>query len=667
MKTAPSPLPPPDRGPARHATSSIALLALIAALPYLNTLLNAFVYDDNTQVMNNPFIQSFGHLREIFTTTVWSYVGAQGLTNYYRPMMTLGYLICYQLFGPLAYGFHLANVLLHAAIVGLLFAVTRRLFPQPPVAFVTASLFALHPVHTESVDWIAAVTDLELTLFYLLTFWFFLDLARPAGRRSERALSAMTASFVLALLSKEQALTLPALATLYEHFYRSDRAETTFGQKVSRYGVLWLLAAADLLFRVRFLGAIAPVTQLPGLTWPQAILSAVALAGQYVIKFLWPVHLSAFYGFHLSASPLDARFLRGFLILGALVTLFFFLGRPRGQAATLDDGRRLASFGILWFLGTLAPVLNARWMAANVFAERYLYLPSVGFCWLLAWPAARLWAWAGRAGGQPRAFRARRYRAAFGTGFAILLGLGAVRIVTRNRDWRNDVTLYRRTLAAEPNAYPIRNNLGTVYWREGDAAAAEREWREAVRLAPNNAIILNNLALLLSHQKRYDDAVALYQRAMRLKPKYTDPHLNLGITYRELGQPAAAELQLRVATILSPLNASAHRELAKLYLDEKKTALAREEYETSLRCEPHSAAFDGLGDIELALGERAKAEDAFRHALELNRFDSHARFALGALYAAEGRTASARAQYEAGLETDPRNPEALAALKKLKP
>src|SRR5271167_625183 len=138
-------------GPASDfSTARLVLVLVLGALaPYANTLLNGFVYDDNTQVMNNPYIQNFHHLREIFTTTVWSYIGTQGVTNYYRPMMTAGYLVCYRMFGPLAYGFHLANVLLHAAVVCALFFAAWSLLERRDAAFASALIFALHPIHSE--------------------------------------------------------------------------------------------------------------------------------------------------------------------------------------------------------------------------------------------------------------------------------------------------------------------------------------------------------------------------------------------------------------------------------------------------------------------------------------------------------------------------------------
>ncbi len=164
-------------------TTRMVLLFLLAVLPYLNTLRNGFVYDDESQVLHNPYIRDFGHLREIFTTEVLSYQGIGSAPNYYRPLMNFGYLLCFRLFGPKAYGFHLVNLLLHGLVVVLLFAVTKRMFRNSTVAFVAAGLFALHPIHTESVDWIAAVTDLELTFFYLLTFRLYLGLDRAKPSR----------------------------------------------------------------------------------------------------------------------------------------------------------------------------------------------------------------------------------------------------------------------------------------------------------------------------------------------------------------------------------------------------------------------------------------------------------------------------------------------------
>ena len=637
-----------DRSRALLVTGLVAF----ATLPYLNTLLNGFVYDDHTQVTNNPYLQNLHHLKEIFTTTVWSYVGVQGVTNYYRPMMTLGYLACYRIFGPLAYGFHLASLLLHAFIVCLLFVLTERLAGDRVWAFAAAALFALHPVHVESVAWIAAVTDLELTLFYLVTFSLFLGVARPGGKRSEGTLAAMLVAFILALLSKEQAMTLPALATVYEHFYRADRHDTRAAQKLARYGPLWLLAVAYVLFRIRFLGALAPVNQMRAIEPRQVVLSALALIGQYLGKLLWPVRLCAFYVFHRNTSLWEPRVAAGLLSMAALAVLFVVLWRSR------DPRLHLASFGIIWFFATLAPVLNVHWMAANVFAERYLYLPSVGFCWLVGLAAARLWA-----GAAARTVR-RQVLAVVGI---VLAALCAARIVIRNRDWSNDIVLYASTLRLSPDAYPILNNLGTVYWQDGDVDKAEAAWRRALALNGNNAIVLNNLGLVASRRKQYDQAVDFFKRAMKLKPNYTDPHLNLGVTYRQMNLGGPAETQLHAAVTLSPLNQRARNELGQLLLEEGRLAEAEEEFRASARSEPNIVAYDSLGGLELRRGDSQSAERDFRAALALDEFDSQAHFGLGRLYAARGRKVEALKQYQAGLGSDPTNVEARAAVRELRP
>src|SRR6202790_1990771 len=353
-------------------------LSFLAFLPYANTLLNSFVYDDYFQIVENPYVHSFRYLREIFGTTVWSFQGAQGVTNYYRPLMSFGYLLFYQIAGAVPFSFHLANILLNVVVVLLVFSVVRRISGER-VGLIAAGLFALHPLHTESVAWVAGVTDLELAVFYLLTFLVYLRHSEPGKGYGGRA--ALYASFVLALLSKEQAMTLPVLLTLFEHFYRDDRATTTLREKMSRYGPLWGIAGLYLVARGILLGGVASIVSRPGLSWYEVVLSGVSLLGTYLAKLIWPAHLSAYYVFHKSSHLTDRNVLLALLGLAFCGTLFALLCRRA----------RLFSFALILILLPLGPVLNPKWMPASVFSERYLYLPSVGFCWLLAWAVVTLW------------------------------------------------------------------------------------------------------------------------------------------------------------------------------------------------------------------------------------------------------------------------------------
>ncbi len=629
----------------------ITALVACATLPYLNILVNGFVYDDDNQVVNNPYVRSFRYLKEIFTSNVWSFWSTHAVSNYYRPMMTLGYLVCYKLFGMRAYGFHLVSLLLHVLTVCLVFVLAERLSGDRVWAFVAGALFALHPIHTESVDWIAAVTDLELTFFYLLAFGFFLAVARPGGGRSGRTLAAMVFAFVLALLSKEQAMTLPALATVYEHFYREDRSETSASQKLARHGVLWLVGVAYVLFRMHVFGALAPAKNLPYLTPQGIVLSAVALVGQYVGKLFWPMRLCAFYVFHASKSVFDLRVLAGLVVLLTLAALFFVCWRSR------ERNVRFASFGIMWFFATLAPVLNAHWVAANVFTERYLYLPSVGVAWLVGLGASKLWS---RAAPRP----AQR-RALVLAGFAVG-GLFAARIVIRNRDWNNDIVLYTRTLELSPDAYIILNNLGTVYWHEGAWDKAESVWRGILARDPNNVEALNNMGLVAGRRKQYSEAAGFFARAIELKPSLSDSHRNMGTMYRLMGMAGPAEFQLRMALALSPLDCRALNELGRLLLEEGRVSEAEDQFRASVRNEPNVLGYDFLGEIDIRRGAVEAAERDFRAALSLEKSDSNAHFGLGFLYKAAGRNAEALSQYQAGLVKDPTNPQARAAVQELR-
>lgn len=646
-----SPQPFRAEGPRRWSEITLSsVLILFSVLPYSNTLLNGFISDDITQILDNPYILSFRHLGKIFTTTVWSYVGNGGYTNYYRPLMTFGYLLCFQVFGPEPYGYHLANILLHAGVVCILYLVTKRMFASRAFAFVAAGLFALHPMHSESVNWIAAVTDLEVTLFFLLTFWFFLGVPRPEGRRSEWAILATAASYVLTIFAKEQALMLPALATVYEHFYRQDRNETTFLQKVSRYAVLWLISVAYILFRMRMFGSFAPIIGHADVTRYEAFLSGFGLVGQYIKELFWPVRLCAYYPFHASTTLMDPRVYGGIAAMAGCAGVFAFLWRRERQV----------SFGMVWLFATLAPVLNVRMLASDsVFAERYIYLPSVGFCWLVAFAGIQMW--------NRVADRKKIWRWSLAGAAGIIAVLFALRIVTRNRDWRNEVVFYTTTLAAAPDAVFIHNNLGGIYWNRDEVDAAEREWRTALELAPDSPTLLNNLGLVYEKRNQYPKAIEYFKDSIRAKPVFPDPHLNLGILYHKMGSRTEAELQYRAAMDLAPLNVHIRNRLGSLYLEEGRIQEAEKQFTTSASIAPNVVAYDALGEILMERGAIGPAAELFQRSLGLNARDTRARMNLARIFEAGGRKLDALGQYQAILKYDPGNDDAKSALQRTLP
>jgi Flp pilus assembly protein TadD len=297
-------------------------------------------------------------------------------------------------------------------------------------------------------------------------------------------------------------------------------------------------------------------------------------------------------------------------------------------------------------------------MGSYVLADRYFYLPSVGFCLVAGWAGAALW--------QAASGRQNTWRWGVAAVAGIVMALCVLRIVTRIPDWQDDVTLISRALVAEPDEFILHDALGDAYWMRGEEAQAEPEWKETLRLRPNFVRAVNALGALCAKQGRFDEAGAYLQRAILLDPNDADAHLNLGAVYAQTGKMDQAEQQFLIAISISPLNFAAHNVLGKLNFDSGRLKEAEEQFRESLQVEPNLAAFDHLGYIYAQWGDQDRAEAAFKSALAMNGADSHAHYHLGLLYAATGRNAQAVAELQAALAADPNNSEILSALKKLR-
>jgi len=313
---------------------------------------------------------------------------------------------------------------------------------------------------------------------------------------------------------------------------------------------------------------------------------------------------------------------------------------------------------VVWLAVTLAPVLNANWLADNVFTERNLYLPSVGFCWMLAWGWTRLLAWSA-----PFRFPWRWLLAAV---LGVIASCCVARIVTRNRDWRDDMSLYTRTLAASPGAYYMHNNLGEVYWKKGDFKSAEREWTEALRLGPNAAVVLENLAMLNLTRRNYEEAVGYSLRALALDPNDSEAHIDLGAAYREMGNVQEAEVQMRRAVALAPFDVKARANLGELYLSQQRLPEAEEQFRRLVAIQPDSRGYLGLGMVRWHRGDAKEAERCFKESASLDPSIPQPHIMLGLLYLELGRNAEGESELRKALERDPANKATLSALHRLK-
>jgi Flp pilus assembly protein TadD len=612
----------------------LAALMVLGVAPYFSTLGNSFVYDDDFQVLQNPYIRNFHHVKQIVTSSVWSFRYTKIPTNYYRPLMQVQYLLLYQIYGPLAYVFHLGNVLLNVLVVILMFLVTRRLFRSEAIGFLAAAIFALHPIHTEAVAWVAAVSDLQLGVFLLLSFWFFLNLADWRRKRWWTQPMACLC-FLLALLSKEPAIAFPIIAAAYQHFFAEDRTQTTRSEKIRRYAPIWIVAAIYLTARIGFMGSLIPRLQRPRLPWSQAILSSVTLAGDYLNKLVWPVKLSALYSFVPTTSWRDPGFIAGAAWLVGIAFLFVLLWKRN----------RMVAFGLVWMMPILAPALNARWMAANVFAERYLYVPSIGFCWLIAAGIMAVW----NAGGIKQRVWAR---AAVAATVVALAGLMTWLILVRNPDWHDDISFFGAAVRQNPNNANAHSDLGSAYWNMSRHAEALTEWHTALACDPNNVFALDNLGMVAVSEGRFTDAEPLLRHGVKANANNAEGHVGLAQALAGLGRTAEAQREFQTAIEISRFDYDSYNRFAKFYTGLGRLQDAERQYETSLEIMVNSEALDGIGDLALQRGDLTSAEKYFREAADFDSFDHHAHFELTILYAQSGRQAEAEREYGLGQQTD---------------
>ncbi len=625
---------------------SVALLFLLAIGCSLNTLWNTFVYDDELQILQNPYIKSWHYLPEIFTTTVWSFIGAAGASNYYRPLMTLTFLGLWKVFGALPIGFHLFNILVNAVVVACVFYAGRGLLKNKWAALIAAILFAIHPVHTEAVNWVAAVADLEATLFFLVAFYLYAKEPGPDWKRQMLVMMCL----LLALLAKEPALMLVPVLVYYEHFVREGIGRTAFATKVKRYLPVCIAGGGYMLLRIALLGKLAPVLQHAQITWPQAIYSAFALVSQYTKLLLWPSPLSAFHVFHPSSSLNERSVILGAGIVAACAGFILLLHKKWPVAA----------FCVVWIGVTLAPVLNARWMASNVLTERYLFLPSVGFCWLVGMLGKEGW----NRLGECAEVRTPLRMALCAVGIALAV-LGAARTWARNEIWHDDLTLYSKTVETDPDSYVMRMNLGVTYFGTHDFPASERELKRALELKSDSANVLNALGCLYLEEGRLDESEKTFQSAIGFKPNWTDSHFNYGRLLKKMRKDDEALAEFRTAVEVGPVNASARLYLAQELEARGKVGEAEAEYQNSIQLAPSLTAQQNLVDILLRTGRENVAEPMLQQIAKEYPFDSTTHLKLARVLEKEGKLEEARREYQGTLVTDPANAEAQGAVKRL--
>jgi tetratricopeptide (TPR) repeat protein len=618
------PVERPQSFQAFTVTERLALAALAAAtvLAYSPAWFGAPVWDDNAH-MTAPALRELDGLRRI-----WFDLGA---TQQYYPVTHSLFWILQRLWGDHTLGYHLVSIGLHAASACVLGVILRRL--SVPGAFVAAALFALHPVHVESVAWISEIKNTLSGLLYLLAALMYLSF-HQSRRGADYAAAAIL--FVLALFAKSVTATLPA-ALLVVIWWQRGRLSWTLD--VRPILPLLLLGVAGGLTTAwverEHVGATGEVFDLSS---AQRVLLAGRACWFYLGKLVWPADLAFIYPrWDISAtSPAAYAYLAA--ALAVLGVLWWLRRRTRGPLAAA-----------LFFVGTLVPALgffDVYPFRYSFVADHFQYLASIGPLVLAAALVAT----------------AVQHRRPLELAAAAALGLVLATLTVRQSSAYVDAeTLYRRTLATNPACWLCLNNLAMMHLDRGGAPADSlAQVEQALALNPRIGEVHDNRGILLRMTGRREEALEAHRAAVRLAPDMPRAHYNLGVELQAAGRPQEALTHYQTAAQLLPSFAQAHNAAAVLLQGMGRTDAAIGHITAALAARPEDpAAHDNLGTAYASRGDFERAIAEYRTALRLDPSHPSARNNLATALASSGRLREAIGEYEEAVRRSPDHVQAL--------
>ncbi|HET7212908.1 MAG TPA: tetratricopeptide repeat protein [Terriglobia bacterium] len=579
---------------AKHRLLAGMILGAITFAVFSGSLANGFVYDDNSQILQNAFILNPHLWKNIFTGSVWSFQGSK--TNFYRPLQFACYWILYRLGGPNPATFHLLNLLIYALSAVLVYWLARRLFNNDAIAFAGALLWALHPVHVEAVAWISALPEVGFAFFALLSLFFFVRTEQDETKRPLYHLLAAL-SFFVALFFKEMALSFPFLLLAYWFFLGKPEAW-------SRRLLWWLsYVAATVAYLVLRHQALGYVTQ-GGRLWkitPRVAGSAVALLGQDTKILLWPDHLNVFRMFYLGPS---LRSPWPWIALLCLVAAFW-----------MRRHEPILAFLIVWWPVTLLPVLDIRQLSFPLLADRFLYFPSIGPCLAVAY---LLLGWL------PRWFPRARMIPAAGCAMGVAMIFCGFQTLQAIPHWRDNNALIYYSMTQSPDSPLLHMARGVVLeYEHGDLKGALREYNTAWRLNQQSSWPLNMahdyylaVGRILLRTGDKQRAIEDFKKAHYAAPDSSQPTDALGAVYFPQGDYLRAAEYFEQSGKVDPQDVTARFYLGTCWMKLGMYRRAAAEFHAARKVVPdywqayqaEASALDAAGDFAAAKQVRGEIQ-----------------------------------------------------------
>jgi Tfp pilus assembly protein PilF len=580
------------------------IIALLSFVAFSNSFENSFQYDDLHVILKNPYIKDPGNFLQFFLNP---YMGSGFIkeTSGYRPVLMATFAMNYSLGGLNVFGYHLINFLIHTLSAILIYFITLFFLRKPGgegepnpgrsqmAGLFAALIFAVHPVQTESVTYITGRSSSLIGLFFLGSFWAYLQYGL---KKRVRHLFLSSFSYAFALLVKETAITLPVLLILFNSFFPLQR---TWKRRLFSILPHFLLTAIYFAMRIHLFGSLQnnspPIRPLY-----DQLLTQLRAWVHYLGTLLVPLNLNVDYDFAISHSFLEPQVILSVFIL-ALVAMIIW---------KISKSIPAVGFFALWFTVTLLPTSSVIPLE-DVITDRWLYLPSVGYAVILALVVERIFRAKVRTG-------SRAGKLVFFFLCALMVELYGVATLLRNFTWTTDWTLWEDAAAKSPNKSRPHIGLGLAMTNAGHIEEAIGEFKKAIQLDPEDGRAYLNLGYIYFRQGKLREAAQAFKKAMTISPRLLpECHNNLGMAHLRQGRIQEAIKEFQNALEIRPLYSSPYFNLAGIYDKQGDVDRAISCLEKITRFEPEFFnAHKELSRLYNKKGWKEKSQEAYRNYLK---------------------------------------------------
>lgn len=586
-------------------------------------------YDDDQYVTNNEFIKNGFSLKSATWAFTTDYAGN------WHPLTWLSHMADWRFFAGNPCGHHLVNLLFHTANTLLLFYILYVMTSAMWQSAFVAVLFALHPLHVESVAWISERKDVLSGFLWLLTMAAYFQFTKHPTKSRYIIILAV---FILGLMAKPMLVTLPFVLLLLDYWplgRLEDRRNfyPLFLEKIPLFILSAVSCVITFLVQLKS-GSVKTVEAFPlSIRLANVFISYI----RYIGKLIWPTHLAVYYP-HFGTSLFSWQTILSILTLAAITFLAFRYAR----------NRKYLSVGWLWYLGTLVPVIGLVQVGGQSIADRYTYLPSIGLFIIFSWGIGEL------------AVKLRLHKIAIITSAIIVIVAMFVCTRTQLQYWHDRNTLYTHALEVTDTNYMMHYDLGVAFASQNKFDEASDHYRRALEIKPDYALAHNNLAILLASQGRFDEAVTHYRQALSADPNYAQAHNNLAVTLQSQGKVDEAFIHYRKAIQINPEFAESHDNLARLLLSQGKPDEAVKHFSQALKAKKDNPELHyNIAGALFNLGRLDEAISHYRMALQIKPDYAQAHINLGIALEENGNIPEAMEHCRQSLSLKPDWPRAM--------